>query len=554
MVTTEVFAGPGGVFEQAENAYSSVSEPAEWFVRALGGTAESDESGVEINETTVLTHGPVWQAVNVLAGDVGLIPFNVRRRLPNDDGWKIDERHPVHQMLNYRVNYLQTPSLWKEWAIATRLIWGNAVSEKVYDGRGNVVGANPLPPQLLNYTVDEETGQPYYYMAHPRLGFLTWEVEDVIHFRGLTSDGFWGYRLAQIAAGVVGHGLALRKHGNKTFKNGARPGGVLQHPNKLPKETREQLREEWHAVHGGVENAGKIAVLWEGMTFNPYTISNHDAQWLEAMRLDREQIAGLFNLPPHKLGALENAAVRANLEEQNREYYNTSLARIVNGMREELNCKCFPVNSYLHEVRPDPTELLKGDKKTQAETAQVLIASTVWSPNDARRWMGENPRDGGDEYGNPNTTPGEVKPKPEVEETGATEIDTTQVEDSARRLVSSQARKLCEAERNRLENKAKGRRNFNAFVDAWYGEGDFEQLAADTLTPAVELVAGLMPLADIATALAAHQAASRETLASYVAEAEGPKELAQMIHDWWPVENNTRRIVALLFGEPDEND
>ena len=40
------------------------------------------------------------------------------------------------------------------------------------------------------------------------------------------------------------------------FWNGARPGGVLEHPGVL--KDLSKFRESWHAVYGGTMNTGRI--------------------------------------------------------------------------------------------------------------------------------------------------------------------------------------------------------------------------------------------------------------------------------------------------------
>lgn len=535
MVTTEVFAGASGVFEAPQ--MTGLARPSDWFVDWVRGQ-QTSEAGVSVNETTILTHGPVWQAVNILAGDMGLIPFNVRKRTAPDT-YVVAENHPVQRVMTVKANAFQTPAIWREWAEATALIWGNSLSYIQRNGGGQIVGLFPLPPQYCGYDLDEE-GLPFYHVMHPTRGEHKYELDEVYHIRGLTSDGFWGYRLAEVAAGVVGHGLALRKHGNSTFRNSSKPGGVLQHPGKPGEDARKNMRREWEEVHKGAENAGKIAVLWEGMTFNPYAINNVDFQWLEAMRLDREQVAGIFNLPPHKLGALENAAVRSNLEEQNREYYNTSLARHVNKFREEANDKLLGRPDL--DVRPDPAEILRGDLHTQMETAQIAIASTVWSPNEARVWMGFNPRDGGDEFANPNTTSGSG------ESQDTTSTDTNEIKQRARSLVAERASHLCRAEASRLASKAKTRKNFCDFVDTFYS-GEFQTLAGEVLQSALHMASLVSPLAKIDSAIEAHAKRCKTRAYEYAGKAKTPAELSELFTDHWPQKALATQLVAALYGE-----
>ena len=66
-----------------------------------------------------------------------------------------------------------------------------------------------------------------------------------------------------MAKNAVGMTLACENYGAGFFENGVTPGGVLEHPGMLKDPAK--VRESWHAVYGGSKNAGKAAVLEEGV-------------------------------------------------------------------------------------------------------------------------------------------------------------------------------------------------------------------------------------------------------------------------------------------------
>src|SRR5574338_179470 len=103
---------------------STASHPEEWFFEAL--TWGRSDSGETVNPTTALSHGPVWQAVNILAGDVGQLPLHVYRK--NGRNRERIESHPVDWLLTREPNDYQTPSIWKETMMSVALLWGNACS------------------------------------------------------------------------------------------------------------------------------------------------------------------------------------------------------------------------------------------------------------------------------------------------------------------------------------------------------------------------------------------------------------------------------------------
>jgi phage portal protein BeeE len=71
-------------------------------------------------------------------------------------------------------------------------------------------------------------------------------------------------RLARAREGI-GTAIAVERFAANTFRNGARLSGVLQAPDRLGDEALNNLRTSFEALHKGSANAGKIAILEEGL-------------------------------------------------------------------------------------------------------------------------------------------------------------------------------------------------------------------------------------------------------------------------------------------------
>jgi phage portal protein BeeE len=56
--------------------------------------------------------------------------------------------------------------------------------------------------------------------------------------------------------------------------------GFFEHPGTLKPETAKRLRASWNQTYSGSINAGKTAILEEGMEFSPRQIPNNQAQFL----------------------------------------------------------------------------------------------------------------------------------------------------------------------------------------------------------------------------------------------------------------------------------
>ncbi|WP_255440803.1 hypothetical protein [Paracoccus sp. MC1854] len=74
-----------------------------------------------------------------------------------------------------------------------------------------------------------------------------------------------------------------------------------------------------------------------------------------------------------------------------------------------------------HVIRFDRDDLTRADLSTRATVINSLIASRTINPNEGRSWLGLPPREGGDEFFNPNIQTGNANPPPgkgEDDETG----------------------------------------------------------------------------------------------------------------------------------------
>jgi HK97 family phage portal protein len=469
---TQIICGNNGDALEVTNATSGNTRPADWFLRWATGDNPSD-AGVTVNGYTALTHCPLWQGVNIISGDIGQVPI----RLVKNEFFDQKE-HNAWQLLRVRPNELQSPSVWKETMIQWALIWGNGVSW-IRRAGSRPVDLIPLRPDCLwpeLIAFDEGQVLLYHYISLSTGKNYTFFPDDVIHIQGLTGDGVWGYPLHEIAKNTIGQGLALERHGNKQFANGARPSGVLEHPAKLPDDARANLRREWELIHGGPDNAGRIAILWEGMKFNATSMTNIDAQWIEAKKLDRVNAASLLNLPAHKLNALEDSSVRSNLEEQNEVYKQMTLTRWSNRMDEEFRRKLLTDKEWKSDEYQfvfDWDTFLRADIDTLTQVGDRCVKGEIMNRNEARKLIRLPPYPGGDKFGSPAINP-QTDEKKEAEEPPKPAPKTPQnrisnVSNAHRELLLDRLLHFIERESMSLKQAASGAKNFVKWLDEFYG-------------------------------------------------------------------------------------
>jgi len=445
-----------------------------WFVAWAGGS-ESD-TGIDVNGYTILTSGPFWQGTNIIAGDIGRLTL----RVEHEDG-REDKSHPANVLLKRRPNGMQRAITFKETLQAWALLWGNGSAYIVRNARGEPSGLIPLRPDRTRYTDDEEKPRvEYSYLDGSQVEF---GMQDILHISGL-GDGHIGYSVINLARNTVGHNLALQKHGNRQFKNQARPSGVLETDGRLKPEARDNLRREWQELHGGLDNTGRIALLQEGIKFNATQISNGDAQWIDARRFSREEAAAWFFLPPHKLGAMESSSVRANLEEQNRDYWNSALSRWATKWEQECDEKLLSKEqkkSGTRQIKFDLGDLLRGDIKTRFE-AYARGRQWGWlNVNEIRKKEGLPPiGDAGEEYLTPTNMTNDPSGAPAVDAPEQQPAPAEDVTEAVVALLSARLEELTDVESDRMIAASK-RANFDALCSRFY-EG-YQTTLMEKLSP-----------------------------------------------------------------------
>lgn len=443
--------------------------PADWFVQSFGINEVS--SGVNVTTNNVLTSGPVYQATTTIAGDLAGMEIQFLR-----SDLSPDQLHPGWTLLNESAHEEIGSFTFRETLMSWALLHGNGIAYIEFDGGGRPVSLIPLHPECTQLWRDPDTSQLLYVYSHPegggRFAFLP---NEVLHFRGL-GTALWGHSIFDLMRNAVGNAMAAEKFQGKAFGNSITPTGAFTKDGPFPAEARAELREELNRFHTGVNNAARALILSHGLKYQPMGITHRDAELLESIKFSREQIAAFFCLPPYKLGSLENSAVRANLEQSQREYLQSTLWRWICIQQNEVCRKLLSTRQRerrTHCVRFNTDALVAADQASRYASYNQGIVAGWMSPNEARKRENLPPIEGGDVYLIPlncnpygpdaaiheasragTTAPtDELPPTQEPVEPDADDNMDEPVEDMRARLrgyVGSQLQRLRKSEVNRL--------------------------------------------------------------------------------------------------------
>jgi HK97 family phage portal protein len=233
----------------------------------------------------------------------------------------------------------------------------------------------------------------YLYQPPDGGGLRKLPADEILHIKGLGYDGLKGYPVLKIARDAIGAAIAARDHSARYFANGARPGGVIQHPGKLSKEARTNMREGWERVHKGLDNAHKVAILEEGATYQGFSSNARDAQLLETREFDAREVANIFGVPTHKLGDPSKVAYNS-LGEENQSYYDDTLSRWLKVFAEEAHDKLLSEKekeTESHCIDFDYQEIQRANLPAQVDFVDKLFKSGMINQDEGRGVFGFNP-------------------------------------------------------------------------------------------------------------------------------------------------------------------
>ena len=350
-------------------------------------------SGKYVTERSAMQMTAVYCCVRILSEAVASLPLQFYRY--TDDGGKEKAvEHPLYFLLHDEPNPEMTSFIFRETLMTHLLLWGNAYSQIIRNGKGEVVALYPLMPDRMKVDRDEHGRLYYEYTVYDsddvdgRKGTnkvgrtVRLQPHDVLHIPGLGFDGLVGYSPIAMAKNAIGLAIATEEYGSKFFANGAAPSGVLEHPGTIKDPSK--VRESWQATFGGSGNANKIAVLEEGMKYTPISISPEQAQFLETRKFQIDEIARIFRVPPHMIGDLEKSSFN-NIEQQSLEFVKYTLDPWVSRWEQAMvRALLTPDEKKKYFFKFNVDGLLRGDYQSRMNGYATARQNGWMSANDIR--------------------------------------------------------------------------------------------------------------------------------------------------------------------------
>lgn len=370
-----------------ENPAVPLSDVRAW--RSLLGEWHN-VAGVTVNYETALEVSAIWCAVNFISNTIAALPLHLYRKGKN--GRETADNDPLYGILHDAPNEELTSFLWRKSMMVSVLLRGRSVSFIERNKAGRVMNIWPLETDKL--TIERRQGRKFYkYMDGSRtVEYAASEVLDIVWM--LQPDGITHVDPISKLRGTVGLSLALEEYARKFFANGGVPPLALYGSVPSPGAANRAVQDVNQAIRDANSERRNILLMPSGHELKSVGVDPQRSQMVEARRMQIEEVARIFGIPPVFLQDLTNGTF-SNTEQQDLSLVKHLISQWVKAIEQEMNLKLFTARNRTRCAEFNLDGLLRGDFSTRMAGYAQAIQNAINTPDEVRE-MENWPTMGGD--------------------------------------------------------------------------------------------------------------------------------------------------------------
>lgn len=355
-------------------------------------------SGKTISEQTALKYGVVWACVTLIADAISSLPPEAVRE-PTDGG--PIQTTPLPSWIKSPHPELRRQEVWNQLAISL-LLWGNGYAQILRrPSDGVILRILPLDPARVECEWDPNRSSFRRY----RIDGGPWLTsQDVFHVMGPSLPGSaTGMSVIRHAREAIGLGLTLEEFGSRYFAQGSMAKVVIKVPNKtLGTDQARDIVNMYERFHRGPGNWHRPAVLSGGGEIQNISIPPEDAQFLESREFQAVDITRWFRVPPHRVSIIsKQSSWGSGLAEENTAMVQHTFRPWIMRLESAFTAYAPGGEDSGLRIRLNDASLLRGSFKEQVDAWQKAVSGQIATPNEARKALGLDPVEGGDELVTP---------------------------------------------------------------------------------------------------------------------------------------------------------
>jgi len=382
------------------NLQRPLSRGREWYGLTIrepftGAWQRNQEQTVE----NVMAFSPLFRCVTLIASDIAKNRMMLVEEV--DDGIWQERKSAAFSPVLRSPNHFQTRQQFLESWMISKLGHGNTYALKQRDDRGVVVDLYILDPMKTKPLV-APNGDVYYELRADNIAGIKDTVivpaREIIHDRWNTLfHPLVGISPIYSCGLAAVQGLAIQNNSTTYFRNGSTAPGILTTTGEIDDPTAARIKEHWETNYMGSDNGKKIAVLGNGLKFEPMSFNSVDSQLVEQLKGSAESVCTAFGVPGYKIG-VGTMPTYNNIEALRLEYYASALQQHVEAI-EALLDQALGLDRIVgktYGVEFDLDNLLRMDTASMIEAESKAVGAGIKKPNESRRRLGLGKVKGGD--------------------------------------------------------------------------------------------------------------------------------------------------------------
>ena len=311
------------MFTRVKSFFSGVNQMQDISNLLVGDVGESiTVSEYKTKQAQLMANvGWVYAANQVIADDCSAVRLKLMHKMADGDEEEVFS-HEILDLLDDPNNVITAKQLWNLYYSYLNLT-GEAYILKL-DRNGNALEDKsklpsalfPLPSHLCDFHVGEKSWDESYVLYNGDRYPINAVLRDI---NPDPENIYNGMSIVRKASLTVDTDIQMKRWNNKLFKNGARPGVVVEVPDQLKDDAYNRLKQQFDEQYRGVGNAFNRVILEGGAKMSPFMMTTQDLDFLESKRFTRDEILAMFKVSGSNLGITEDVN-RANAEAQEYSY------------------------------------------------------------------------------------------------------------------------------------------------------------------------------------------------------------------------------------------
>ena len=189
---------------------------------------------------------------------------------------------------------------------------------------------------------------------------------------------------------TMGLALAMERHINQFYSQGATPSSVLETDRDLTADQASSLQATWTSHH---TRSRKPAVLTGGLKWKAVSAEAGESL-VQARDQVTQEIARIFRIPSYLINSKGDSQTYSNVESAGINFVRHTLLAWISRLEDNLST-LIAGQSFINF---DTSYYLRGDQLSRIRAGQAGISTGIFTPNEVREWFDYEPYENGDDF------------------------------------------------------------------------------------------------------------------------------------------------------------